>query len=111
MQSRDVTKFTVAMMHAARRACAGVLKATQHSLTSSAVPASAIKVLPAYFNTRKITHSTLQTHISDCNPGPNEAGCRNLHRFSPLVKVILKLKQSLVYFVSNKLTWRFDITK
>ncbi|XP_071156810.1 ATP synthase subunit beta, mitochondrial-like [Mytilus edulis] len=40
------------MMHAARRACAGVLKATQHSLTSSAVPASAIKVLPAYFNTR-----------------------------------------------------------
>ncbi|CAG2217436.1 ATP2 [Mytilus edulis] len=39
-------------MHAARRACAGVLKATQHSLTSSAVPASAIKVLPAYFNTR-----------------------------------------------------------
>lgn len=47
------------MMHAARRACAGALKATKHSLTSTAVSSTAARALPTYFNTRKIVSFSL----------------------------------------------------
>ena len=51
-------EYTVAMMHAARRACAGALKATKHSLTSTAVSSTATRALPTYFNTRSYAAET-----------------------------------------------------
>merc|ERR1711963_875479 len=50
----------VAIMHALRQACTGFVRATKCALTSQAVPQTAARALPAYFNNRSYAKEAAQ---------------------------------------------------